>query len=47
MVILILLVIALFAVAFFLSGEGDSYGSGSVKENEKRRFSTSDKNYFL
>lgn len=46
MIILVLLVAALFAVAFFLSGEGDSYGSGSSKEN-KKRFSTSDKNYFL
>ena len=46
MIILILLVAALFAVEFFLSGEGDIYGSGS--SNKKgRTFSASDKNYFL
>ncbi|MCB0401663.1 MAG: hypothetical protein KDD41_06230 [Flavobacteriales bacterium] len=47
MIILILLVAALVAVAFFLSGEGDSYGSGSAGHQERRKFSTSDKNYFL
>ncbi len=46
MIILILLVAALFAVAFFLSGEGDGYGSGSVS-GKGNRFNASDKNYFL
>ncbi len=46
MIILILPVAALFAVAFFLSGEGDSYGSGNTS-GRRKTFSSSDKNYFL
>lgn len=47
MIILMLLLLAVFAVAIFLSGEGDRYGAGNSSEGRDRKFSASDKNYFL
>jgi hypothetical protein len=47
MIILLIIVIALAAVALFLKGEGGSFGNGNNPSSQQKRFSTSDKNYFL
>jgi hypothetical protein len=46
MIVLVLIITAFIALAFFLRGEGENYAGNSNRKN-KGRFGVSDKNYFL
>lgn len=47
MILLFVIIIALLLVVLFLRGEGSSYGKGNVRNDDKKSFSISDKNFFL
>jgi len=47
MIILFIVLVSVVAVALFLRGEGDNFGSGNSTGAQQKKFSTSDKNYFL
>ena len=47
MIVFVMFVVVVLAAALFLRGEGGSFGNTNVSESNKKKISTSDKNYFL
>jgi len=47
MIILFVIIVVILGAVLFLRGEGESYGKGHTRSNDKKRVNVTDKNFFL